>query len=109
MPQAQGPLIIHEGLFETGTWRLTTGNGDTVHYVVQPDPREADLAPVDDEDRKKVGEFVAFRYENDPDKLLTSLLSESRRTEFWWWLLLGVVLLLCGEVWLTRRIVKNRA
>jgi hypothetical protein len=117
--QAQGPLLIHEGLGETGIWKLTTQDRQTVYYVVQPDPREADLTPFvlkknrkdekEESDEEKVGKHVAFTYENDVDNLLLSLSQNSRRQFFWWWFLIGVVLLLCGEVWLTRRIVKSRA
>ena len=114
--QAQGPLLIHEGMRETGIWKLTVprpagapGGTQTVYYAVQPDTREADLTPLNKADRDKVGKYMKFAYENDADKLLESLSKESRRQEFWWWFLLGVIALLCGEVWFTRRLVKSRA
>jgi hypothetical protein len=114
--QALGPLLIHEGMRETGIWKLTVPQPagaaegtQTVYYAVQTDPNEADLTPVSDADRKKVGKFMKFTYENDAPALLESLSKEGRRQEFWWWFLLGVIALLCGEVWFTRRLVKSRA
>jgi hypothetical protein len=107
--QAQGRLLIHEGMREPGVWAVLTPERELVYYAVQPDQREADLTPADEADREKVGKHVAFAYKNDVGDLLKSLSQERNRQEFWWWFLLGVVALLCGEVWLTRRIVKNRA
>jgi hypothetical protein len=40
--------------------------------------------------------------------MMASLTSSSTRRELWWVGLAAVIVLLCGEVWLTRRIVKNR-
>jgi hypothetical protein len=94
---------------DTGVWRLSTPDRQTVYYVVQPDPREADLTPFNDKDREAVGKHLPFSYQNDAAGLIAGLSKESRRQEFWWWFLLGLVGLLCVEVWFTRRIVKNRA
>jgi von Willebrand factor type A domain/Aerotolerance regulator N-terminal len=111
--QPQGDLLVHEGLREPGIWKLTTADKQTVYYAVQPDPREADLSPVRDEDRKKVekqtGEKLSFNYENDATAVLAGLSKGGQRQEFWDWFLIAVVGLLCIEVWFTRRIVKNRA
>src|SRR5262249_5763000 len=106
---AQGVLLVHEGMRETGVWRLTAAEGQTVYYAVQPDPREADLTPVSEADREKVAKFLPFAYEDNAEVLLEGLSEEGRRQEFWRWFLLGVIALLCGEVWFTRRLVKARA
>src|SRR5205085_11055008 len=44
--QAQGVTLIHEGLSEAGVWELRPPESEPVYYVVQPDPKEADLTPV---------------------------------------------------------------
>ena len=49
-----------------------------------------------------------LKYQNDRAQLAEEWISEQHRQELWCWLLLGLIALLCGEVWLTRRIVKNR-
>jgi hypothetical protein len=114
----RGALLLHEGTRETGVYRLRTPDRRTVYYVVQPDARESDLTPCSDEDREKVadlfnplkleGDRRPLRYENDRGQILATLATTSQRQELWWWFLLGVVGLLCAEVWMTRRMVKNR-
>jgi hypothetical protein len=106
--QPQGSLVVYEGTRETGVYRLTASGEQTVYYVVQPDPRESDLTPASEEDRKKVTDLVPMKYADDPAALWTAMQQTTERQEIWWWLLLGVVALLCGEVWMTRRMVKNR-
>jgi hypothetical protein len=106
--EAQGPLLVHQGMNEPGVWKLTTDGRKTAWYVVQSDPRETDLTPYNDEDREKVGKLVSFVYQNDADELVRGLTREDQPQYFWWWFLLGVIALLCGEVWMTRRIVKGR-
>jgi hypothetical protein len=49
-----------------------------------------------------------MKYENDRTELAAQWVSENHRHEVWWWLFLGVIGLLCAEVWMTRRLVKNR-
>jgi hypothetical protein len=112
---------------ETGVWKLTLpkpptpsspeGEGkdappeerQTVYYAVQPDPDESDLTPLAPKDREAVAALVQCTYENDVTALLRGLSKQSQREEFWSWFLLGVVVLLCAEVWFTRRVVKSRA
>jgi hypothetical protein len=43
------------------------------------------------------------------DTLTKDLARDSRPQPFWWWFLIGVILLLCSEVWFTRKIAKSRA
>ena len=75
---------------------------------MQPDHQESDLTAFNDADRKKVVQQVPMRYEDDREKIVVELAVPDQRQELWRWFLLGVIGLLCGEVWLTRRIVKNR-
>jgi hypothetical protein len=37
-----------------------------------------------------------------------ALVASSQRQEVWWGFLFAVVALLCGEVWMTRRVARNR-
>jgi hypothetical protein len=106
--QPRGALLVHEGTRETGVYRLKTPENNTVYYVVQPDARESDLAPCTDEDRERVAKVLPVQYENDRGRMVDAWVSEGHRQEFWWWLLQGVIGLLCFEVWMTRRLVKNR-
>ncbi|HEY7427770.1 MAG TPA: VWA domain-containing protein [Gemmataceae bacterium] len=106
----QGSVLRIEGTRETGVYQLQTAEGGTVYYVVRPKKaEESDLTPCSDEDRAKVAELLpGMKYPNDRGQLSGEWISESHRQELWWWLLLGLIALLCGEVWLTGRIVKNR-
>jgi hypothetical protein len=107
--QAQGSLLVYEGTRETGVYQLRTPDHRTIYYVVQPDPRESDLTPCSDTDRERVAKFVpAIKYENDRQQMTRELVSSSQRQEVWWWFLVGVIVFLCGEVWMTRRVARSR-
>lgn len=106
----QGSMLRIEGTRETGVYRLHTAEDNTIYYVVRPKmAEESDLTPCNDEDRAKVAKLIpGMKYQNDREQLAEEWISEHHRQEVWSWLLLGLIALLCGEVWLTRRIVKNR-
>jgi hypothetical protein len=109
LAQERGVLLIFDGARETGVWRLTLPDGNsTVCYVVQADARESDLTPASDEEHDKVAKLVPMTYENDLKQALQTAPGTEIRQELWLYLLLGMIALLCGEVWLTRRMVKNR-
>ena len=55
-----------------------------------------------------VREHLPLNYVADRDPMRSALAKELFRQELWWWFLIGVVLLLCGEIWMTRRLVKQR-
>jgi hypothetical protein len=109
-------LVTYENTSAPGPYRLQLGlwpfRGPAEHYVVRPDPREADaesdLAPCTDADWQAVAEHLPMHYVNERDPLRSGLGMELYRQELWWWFLIGVVMLLCGEIWMTRRLVKNR-
>jgi hypothetical protein len=117
-PQARGALLVYGGerkdpgvdggTREVGVYRLKTPEGGPVYYVVRSDPRESDLTPCTEQDRERVAAILPVKYENDRNRLAGAWVSETHRQEFWWWLLWGVMGLLCFEVWVTRRLVKNR-
>lgn len=105
--QPHGSLVVFEGTRETGVYRLTDGE-QVIPYVVQPDPRESDLTPASDDDRAKVAALLPMTYEDDHAAILGKMTEATQRHEVWWLLLAGVVALLCGEVLMTRWMVKNR-
>jgi hypothetical protein len=107
-PRPRGAVLVYPETRETGVYELTKPEGGTVYYVVQPDARESDLTPADEKEREGVAEEMPFRYENDRNEIVQVWVSESHRQELWWLLLVGVVALLCGEVWFTRRMVRNQ-
>jgi hypothetical protein len=106
----QGAVLRIEGARETGVYRLKTAEGEPIYYVVRPrNAEESDLTPCNDQDRAHVASLVpGLKYQNDREQLGVEWVGEGSRQELWWWLLLGLIALLCGEVWMTRRMVRNR-
>lgn len=111
LPVTGWPLTYEETL-ETGVYRLTAPDGKPVYYVVQPDMRESDLAALAEEDREKVasrvGDKIALNYQDDRTKLTEEAAAAGSNRELWWWFMIGVLVMLCCEVWMTRRIAMNR-
>jgi hypothetical protein len=80
-----------------------------VYYTVHSeDPAEQDLTPWTAEDRSEVARLVPLSYENDGADLRTSLDAQANTLELWQWVMAAVLILLCFEVWMTRRIVRAR-
>jgi hypothetical protein len=104
----RGMMLQMEGTPGAGVYRLRKQTGPPVYYVAQTDPRESDLTPCDESDRSKVAQLVPITYVQDRHDLVAGLEVGTQRREMWWPCLLGVVALLCGEVWMTRRLVKGR-
>lgn len=106
----QGPMLRIDGMRETGVYHLQYGDGNTIYYVVRPKMAgESNLTPCSDEDREKVAKLVpGMKYLDNGEQMGQEWISEHHRQELWSGLLLGLIALLCSEVWLTRRIVKNR-
>src|SRR5262249_37691399 len=100
-------FVVFSGTRETGVYRLTNGGREN-YYVAQPDARESDLTPCDQADRDLVADLFPINYENDRERMFARMSSAEQPQEVWNWLLLAVVALLLGEVWMTRRMVKNR-
>jgi hypothetical protein len=106
-----GAFVVYEGTRETGVYRLTAGE-QTTYFTVQPDPRESDLTPSTEPDRVAVSDAVkkqvTLEYENDSAAMLTAMTHTTQKIEVWWVLLAGVIVLLCGEVLMTRWLVKRQ-
>jgi hypothetical protein len=107
---SQGAMLCIDGTRETGVYRLLAPEGGVIYYVVRPKmAEESDLTPCSDDDRAKVAELIpGLKYQHEFEQGSAEWISDNYRQELWWCLLLGLIALLCGEVWLTRRIVKNR-
>jgi hypothetical protein len=89
---------------QPGVYLVTTPRNRTIYYVVQPDIHPLDqLGPCTEADRDRVKQWLPVEYSGDRQAMLAG-----PPREVWWWLLVGLIGLLCSEVWMTRRIVKNR-
>src|SRR5262249_6668465 len=85
------------------------------------DRREFDPTPVTKKDRDKVDDYLrndlaqdkvdralTLTYATDPDQVVTELVEKANTQELWWWCLLAVIVRVLDEVWLTRRIARQR-
>jgi hypothetical protein len=117
LQEDQKTVVAYDDTATPGVYRVGEGvwpiRGRATHYVVRPDSRDAalesELSPCDETDWKAVGEHLPMIYVKERDPMRSALGKELYRQELWWWFLIGVVLLLCGEIWMTRRLVKKRA
>jgi hypothetical protein len=100
--------LVYENTREAGVYRLTLADGGLVYYVVQSDPQESDLTPCDSVDRDNVAKYVPLTYENDLDATSLVLATPDLKRELWRWFMFGVIGLVLGEVWMTRRLAKRR-
>ncbi len=108
-PQPRGGMLVCDETRETGVYRLKTPDDHTVYYVARPDPRESDLTPTTAEERDRVARIFPMQYQNERGPILDAR-GAGAHTQDWWWeiLLVGMIFLLCGEVWMTRRMLKAR-
>jgi hypothetical protein len=87
---------------------LTAQRQRTVYYVVGRDRSESDLTPLSEGDRADLTRLLEAKFLPDRAAFAVERETVQERPELWWMLLLGLVALLCGEVWLTSRIVRGR-
>src|SRR5262249_21236414 len=103
-------VVLNEDTRLSGVYRLRTGDGRTVYYVVQPQSEPSrngasgsqppPLAPCSAADRAAVRQHLELTETTDGEELLATLRELGQREELWWWFLLVVTALLCAEVWL---------
>jgi hypothetical protein len=100
--------VVYEEARATGVYKFVPEGGQPAYFVVPPDPGESDLTPCTADDRQKVAGLVALRYEDDSQALAEALAGPAEAQDLWWLALVGVLLLLCGEILLTRRLSAGR-
>ncbi len=113
-------VVTHKDTRLSGVYVLTTPRNRTVYFVVKAaEPGDYDdLATWTEDGKKQVAEVfrrggeaanpgraaaVPLAYTNDAARVL-----RGPDRDVWWLFLVGVTLLLCGEVWMTRRIARGR-
>ncbi len=95
----------------TGVYRLTTtegGGSQTRCFVVRPSGEESKLDRLDETTKDALAERVGISFVDRTDDLRARLRTDSVGAEVWQLLAAGVLLLLLGEVFLTRRITASR-
>lgn len=112
---------VHYGqTADAGAYRLSWSGAEPLWFVVDTDPREGDVQLATSAERKKVADLFprqpdaggelqpVLQYQNDVNAVVRSVLNPDEKQYVWWLLLLGVIGLLCGEIWMTRRMVASR-
>ena len=101
--------LIYDETRDPGVYRFREADGKITYFVAQADPRESDLTPCTAAERDKVKSLVpTIVYEDDRERLKALQLTGEDAQELWWLFWAGVVGLLCGEVWFTRRLALTR-
>src|SRR5262249_47413049 len=83
---ASDGLITFDGTFEPGVYRLQGESTQFVRYFVVPiDPRESDLTPCSDDDRKQLAKYLpAARFVTSGGDMTASILAAENAHELWW-------------------------
>ena len=90
-----------------GPYRLQADQCQNQYFVVQGDARESDLTPCTEEDQRKVARWLPIVY--GLENATGEVADVDQRQDLSWLFLIGVIVLLCGEVWWTRRMVRRAA
>src|SRR5262249_15630519 len=110
-PRALNPTAwpaLYEETREPGVYKITSARGQVGYFVVQSDPQEADLAQNAESDRLKVKELVpglSYAEAAAPEAAVAS--QRAQKLELWWLVMAGVIALLTGEVWMSRRVATG--
>ena len=81
--------------------------GRTDFFVVQSDRAESDLTRLSPPEQDRIAGEDRVRFVNSLDEIVAGMAEDEVPSELWRLLLLGVLLLLVGEVLLTRRLVRG--
>jgi hypothetical protein len=101
-------ILRYDATKISGVYRLRSPEGKVTWFVVPRDPREGDLTPLNDEDRAKLAKLIGLTFDREEAGDAEAAEEEVQRQELWLYVLLGMIILLCVEVWMTRRLVMNR-
>ncbi len=77
------------------------------YFVVNFDRGESDLTPLTDDEKRLLAGEKRLAFVETVDELISKTFTDTGRTEIWQILMIVFVALLCGEVWMTRRLVQG--
>jgi hypothetical protein len=100
--------LVYDRARAAGVYQIRPAEGRPAYYVARPDPGESDLTPCGKDDRARVADRFPVRYEDDVQAVAEALGGGTARQDLWWLVMIGVVVLLCGELLLTRRMAAGR-
>ena len=94
------PILMHELAYYLAGSRGHAGKTPPL------DLRESNLTRCTEDDWRKVRQRLPVRWHSEPNASIGN--SDAARQDLWWLVLLGVVVLLCLEVFMTRRMAVMR-
>ena len=97
--------VLHQ-TSESGVYRIGTESKTLAYFAAQHDMAESNLAPASPEKRQKLTDLLGLRFQTKDENPSWSHDESGLGEELWWLFLLAVILLLCAEVWLTRRMAQ---
>lgn len=104
LPVTEWPLV-YEDTGDTGIYKLTTDTGKIQYFVVQSDAAESHLKTLSDDDIVALRKLLpTWDLAKTPADLLDASYESDQQLEFWWLVWMLVIVVLAGEVWMTRRI-----
>jgi hypothetical protein len=101
------PMLRIDDTWLPGVYRLQREDERPEFFVVDFDRSESDLTPLTDERWAELTEEDRLRRIETPAELFEAIKSDTARVELWHLLLLAFLVILVGEVYLTRRLVQG--
>ncbi len=111
-PSVNGATFQCQNTSLPGVYSLNPKQGNDAvlkkdRFVVNFDRRESDLTPLSEQEQNQLTEECNLTFFNTLDELKQGMFSDVSETEFWRVLLLIFLLLMIGELFLTRRLVQG--
>src|SRR5262245_12845880 len=101
--------LVYEDTREPGVYTVTDGSSRVHYFVVQSDARESNLGLCNDDDRARVATLVPnLKYAASVEEVTDALTKGSPTKELWLLAVVAVMVLLFGEVLMTRRMALAR-
>jgi hypothetical protein len=97
---------MYEDTGALGVYRVRLGT-ESAYFIRTPELHESDRRPRSTAEERALADLLPIAVHTEHAQ--ADLALQQRRQDVWWLLLLSVIVLLCGEVWLTRRLLLTRS
>lgn len=91
-----------------GVYRIEFKGTAPEIYTVQADPRESSLNYAGEKLEDTMAGLAPFAFPANANEIGLAVVAPDHREDLWWLVMIAVILLLCGEIWLTRRMVAGQ-
>ncbi|MGF1578315.1 MAG: VWA domain-containing protein [Gemmataceae bacterium] len=97
----------HKQTQRSGVYTLALDNQSPLHFVVGRDPQESRLNWMSAEETEALLHPFSAKTISEPEDFGQAVINNDHQEDIWWILMLGVIVLLCVEIALTRRLAAN--